>query len=411
MATFVRMPQKGLTEESAILSKWYVAEGDVIKEGQYLFAMETGKAAFEVEAESSGTILKLFAGEGDEVLVKKIICVIGNPGESFTLPDDEVSSVPASSDHAPPVAAAPSSAVRLTETPKDTPKESPPPALSTLAVAAKDTSGGGKISPRARRLALVQGLDYRGVSGTGPGGRVIEEDIKAALGSRPAQTLAASVSFTRSSAPSTDLFTIHARCDVSELLAYRERWNSANTPEDKLTVNDLAAFAVSRVLPRFPRVNAHFGENETLSFTHVNLGFAVNTPRGLFVPVVKNADSMSLVGLSREIKTLAGRCHDGEATSADPANGTCSNATFTLSSMGGWGADFFTPAINPPQVASLGLGTIEYGRKKTDAGFTDYPALPLSLAADRRLVDDACAAAFLKAVREGLEHFSLLLLL
>jgi len=399
------MPQKGLTEESAILSKWHIAEGDAVKEGQHIFVMETGKAAFEVEAESSGTILKIFAGEGDEVPVKKVICVIGNPGESFALPNDDVSSVPASSDHASPGVATPSPAVHLTEMPADAPKESPPPAHPDPAAAVKDAGGGGKISPRARRLALARGLDYRGIRGTGPEGRVIEDDVKAALAAYPPQPSAAGVPLIRIPLHGAALFTIHAHCDASELLAYRERWNVANAAGEKLTVSDFAAFALSRLLPRFPRINAHFHEHETISFAHANIGIAVNTPRGLFVPVIRNADAMSLAALSRERNSLIACCGEGTARAADFAD-----ATFTLSNMGGWGAEFFTPAINPPQTAGIGLGTIEYRRKKTDLGMADYPALPLSLAADRRAVDDGAAAAFLKALCEGLECFNLLLL-
>jgi len=201
-------------------------------------------------------------------------------------------------------------------------------------------------------------------------------------------------------------FTMHAHCDVSDLLSYRERWNSVKPKEEKLTINDLVAFAVSRHLPKFPYMNAHFYENETRLFANVNLGIAVDTPRGLLVPTVRNAGEMSLAGLSREIKTLAGKCQEGKAMPVDLADGT-----FTISNIGAWGVDFFTPVINPPQTGILGIGAIEYRRKKTaSAGFVDYPALGLSLTVDHRAVDGAPGAAFLKALCEGLENFSLLLL-
>ena len=342
MATFVRMPQKGLTEESAILSKWYVAEGDAVKEGQYIFTMETGKAAFEVEAEASGTILKLYAGEGDEVPVKKVICVIGNQGESFVLPDDGVSEAPAQ--EAPPQKRAEAEAPVRGATAA---AENPGPANQKTGAPVHEekphAAPVSRISPRARRLALVQGFDYSGLSGTGPGGRILEEDVKAALASR---TAGAPRAHALQVAPhSAAQFTIHAHCDASELLAYRDRWNAAK-PQEPRTINDLVAFAASRILPRFPYMNAHPDETQTLA----------------------------------------------------------------LADMSAWGAGFFTPLVSPPQAGSLGLGAIEYRRKESPAGMTDYPALPLSLTVDLRAVSDVQAAAFLKAMCEGLEHFSLMLL-
>jgi len=391
------MQQRSLTEEVSILSKWYVEEGGVIKEGQYLYALETGKATFDVEAEASGTILKILASEGDEVPVKKIICVIGNPGEAFVLPGEEGSKEEFSQRHkgtekegasGKPVGAPIPAAAALPVV------AASPVAAVPLAASGEAVQGKTGISPRARRLALARGLNYSGISGTGPGGRILEEDVKAAL--------AAAV---HSSAQSVAQFTIYAHCDASELLSYRERWNTVKGPEI-LTINDLVAFAVSRLLPRFPYLNAHFCENETLTFSHVNLGISVETPQGLLVPTVKNADTKSLVGLSREIKTLADRCHGGGATPLDLADGT-----FTLSNMDAWGVDFFTPILNPPQTGILGVGTIEYRRKKGPLGMTDYPALALSLTVERRAVAGASAAAFLKALCENLENFCLLFLM
>jgi len=355
MATFVRMPQKGLTEETALLSKWYAAEGDTIKEGQYLFSMETGKAAFEVEAETSGTILKFFASEGDEVPVTKIICVIGNPGESFVLPEDDIcggtaqetppqrrAELPAGS--APPVSAANLSAASLSAA---IPAKENAESANQKAGAHKEKTpsrSAPRISPRARRLALTQGLDYSSLDGSGPNGRILEEDVKAALDAHTAGTPRART--VRSVSHNAAQFTIHAHCDAAELLAWQERWNAAK-PQEARTINDLVAFTVSRLLPRFPYMNAHPNETPTLP----------------------------------------------------------------LSDMSAWGADFFTPVINPPQTGALGLGTIEYRRKKTPAGMADYPALPLSLTVDLQAVDEVQAAALLKALCEGLEHFSLMLLL
>ena len=376
MATFVRMQQRSLTEENAILSKWYVAEGDLVKEGQYIYAMETGKASFDVEAEASGTILKILISEGEEVAVRTIVCVIGNPGETYVFPDDDA-----------PVGAAPEAAAPVAVAPA---VEKSPAELPVAPVAVEKTVAGRfLISPRARRLALAHGLDYGGLCGTGPGGRILEEDVIAALAAsalaasalaaRPAEVSIARATALPPSLQGTAQFTIHAHCDASELLSYCERWNSIKK-EPKQTVEDLVALAVNRLLPRFPCLNA-----------------------------------------------------DG---------------AFTILNIGAWGADFFTPIIYPPQTGILGIGAIEYRRKKTSlgmedsrrglhtpplcgdiracnprpipyennipccpaAGYVDYPALALSLTVDHRSVDDTSTKAFLKALCEGLENFSLLLL-
>jgi pyruvate dehydrogenase E2 component (dihydrolipoamide acetyltransferase) len=199
-------------------------------------------------------------------------------------------------------------------------------------------------------------------------------------------------------------FTMHAHFDASQLLSWRERHNQAMPPEEKLTINDLLAFAVSRVLPDFPRLNAHFHDGQTLLFSRVNLGIAVDTPRGLLVPTLRGADTKSLAALSLEIKTLAQRCREGKALPEDLSDGT-----FTISNIGAYSVDYFTPIINPPQTAILGIGAPGYERKKTAEGMTDYPAIYLSLTADHRAVDGAPGAAFLKALCDRLENFPLLL--
>jgi pyruvate dehydrogenase E2 component (dihydrolipoamide acetyltransferase) len=425
MATFIRMPQKGLTEESAILTTWHVKEGDVVREGQYIFSLETGKAAFDVEAEVSGTVLKLLANEGDEVLIKKIVCVIGSPGESFVLPDEGQAASTAAGGVSPrdqspnPAFAGIPGGVPAASGSSGFPES---PAAQSAAVPAR---GKVKISPRARRLARTRGLDYSRIRGTGPGGRIIEDDLKADISPQlttPAASGLPSFSAGACTAVPNDRirktiaanmcgslrtmaqFTMHAHFNASELLSYRERCNSAGPLEAKLTINDLLAFGVSRVLLDFPRLNAHFFDDQTLLFSHVNLGIAVDTPRGLFVPTVRNADTKNPAAISREIKSLAALCREGKASPFDLADGT-----FTLSNIGACNVDYFTPIINPPQTAILGVGSLDYKRGKTPAGMSDYPAMYLSLTVDHRAVDGGPGAAFLKALCEGLENFSLLL--
>ena len=461
MATLVRMPQKGLSEETALLSKWYVKKGDEVKAGQYLFALETGKATFDVEAEVSGTVLELIGNEGDEVAVTAVVCVIGTPGESYSL-DPAGSSVGAASPAdasretpgavappkpapAPATAAAPSAPAAAPSMPAAGSAAATAPAAPAAAAqgasAAAPTSAGPsvapgriRVSPRARRLAERSGISLEAVAGSGPGGRIIEDDVQAILRARPAgvaggaaapgvmaagpapagageytavpndrmrKTIA--VNMLRSLQGMAQ-FTMGAGFDATELLSYRTRYNEVNPEEHKLSINDLILFAVSRVVLDFPFMNAHYFEEETRRFVHASIGVAVDTPRGLLVPTVKMADELSLAEISARVKDLAARCRDGKA-SADELSG----GTFTITNLGAAGVDFFTPVINPPQTAILGVGGIDYKRKKTAQGMEDYPAISLSLTVDHRAVDGAPAARFLQTLVRELENFPLLL--
>jgi len=388
MAEYVRMPQKGLTEESAILSKWYVKTGDRVKPGQLLFALETGKATFDVEAEVEGTILERIGEEGDEIAVKTVVCVIGTPGESYAL------------ENAPDRREGTVSPEKI------------------------------RISPRARRLAEQNSVRIEDLTGTGPGGRIIEEDVQAVLIKKEAS---AESSFKEmSSRAATDVevfecipiggirktiagtmmqslhgmaqFTITASFDATELLAYRERYNASHADSTRLSINDCILFAVSRVILDFPYMNAHSTDVEILRFKEVNLGVAVDTSKGLLVPTLRNAEDKSLATISAEVKELSGKCREGRISPEEISSGT-----FTVTNLGAFGVEFFTPIINPPQTGILGVGTIEYKRKKVPAGMVDYPAMGLSLTVDHRAVDGAPAARFLKALIEELEQFPLLL--
>lgn len=414
MAEFIRMPQKGLTEESAILSKWYVKKGEAVKIGQLLFALETGKATFDVEAETAGTVLELRGSEGEEIAVKAVVCVIGKPGEVYSLSGAGGSS---------PVTAAVAVQAQASGATAG--------AAETVRARASERPEAGslRVSPRARRLAEKNGLTLAGVAGTGPGGRIIEDDVKAALEKIPGQPFpaAATQAFAGMSSgdytavPNTTMrktiaanmlrslqtlaqLTMTSSFDASELLSYRERHNEARPETERLSINDLLVFAVSRVLLDFPYMNAHFSGEELRLFNHVHLGIAVDTPKGLLVPTVKGADLLSLAEISSAIKALAVRSKEGKIGPEELAGGT-----FTISNLGVYGIEFFTPVINPPQTAILGVGKIEYKRKKNAEEMIDYPAIGLSLTIDHRAVDGAPAARFFAALVAELETFSLLL--
>lgn len=428
MAVFVRMPQKGLTEESAILAKWYVKKGDTVKEGQYIFALETGKATFDVEAEVSGTVLELIGEEGDEVAVKAVVCVIGKPGESYTRDIPAGAAGPGVSTPEP-ASDVPGKAEPASPAAPVVPAMPDVPAASHADRASPD-SRGIRISPRARRLAALHGIAPAGIAGSGPGGRIIEDDIKAALGGAVAGGRPGTVTVSESrkspdgeykivlngrirrtiaanmmkSLQGTAQFTMAAFFDATEMLEYRERYNAANSREEGLGINDLVVYAVSRTILDFPFMNAHYSDEEMRLFTHVSIGIAVDTSGGLMVPVVKNAELKSLAAISSEIRGLAGKCREMKASPEDLSGGT-----FTVTNIGAFGVELFTPVINPPQTGILGVGCLDYRRKKTSAGMVDFQAMGLSLTVDHRAVDGAPAAAFLKALCTELENFPLLL--
>lgn len=447
--TFVRMPQKGLSEESAILSKWYVKEGDTVKKGDYLFAIETGKATFDVEAEEDGTVLQTIGEEGDEIAVKKVVCVMGPAGCSYRYSEGAAAQAPA--------AAAPAAA----------PAAPAAAAAPTVAPATAAELAAIHISPRARHMAEAKGIDYRFAKGTGPHGRVIQRDIEAMLFTGPYITDAAKpfatgteqgsglsgavttadLGTTKAAAPaapaaptapaapaaqaecdyevvrnshmrkiiaknmhnslSTMAQLTHNSCaDASAIQAYRARVKAGGEKAGlgSITLNDMVMYAVAHTILDFPELNAHYSDEEMKIFKTVNLGMAVDTPRGLLVPTIMHAEKLSLNELSAQAKELAAACQAGNI---DPAK--LSGASFTVSNLGAFGITSFTPIINPPQTGILGVCNIEYKVRMKNGQPEFYPAINLSLTYDHRAMDGAPASRFLQALGRNLENFDLLL--
>lgn len=408
-----------------------MAEGDV------LFSYETDKSAFDEVATVSGTMLAHLYSEGDVVACLENVCVIGEAGE-----DISAFTGGASAEAAPaPAAEAASEAAA--------PVAAPAAAASAAApVTAPAPSEGGRIfiSPRARALALKTGVDMTKVAPTGPHGRIIERDIEKALDGGFTAGVAAVEDFlagriTVTEAPEapaveavapaapeaeyTEIpmsgvrkaiarsmtaslsemaqLTLNASFDATDILAYRKKLKAA--PEDMnvggITLNDIVLYAVSRILPKYPYINANLTDNTIRSFTHANVGVAVDTERGLLVPTLRAADKMSLAEISAAAKSAAGKAREG-ALAPDEMSG----GSFTVTNLGSLGIESFTPVINPPQTAILGVCTT-VNRLRADG--TVYPAMGLSLTFDHRAVDGAPAAKFLKELCASLENFSLLL--
>jgi len=428
MADFILMPQMGVSEESALLSEWKVKEGDVIKLEQPIFGLETGKSSFEELAKYEGTLLKILVPAGEEVAVGAPVAVIGKPGAVFSVPGAAAPAAPAAPAPAAEVAAAPVAAA---------------PAAAAPAAAGAEVLA----SPRAKKLAAELGLDISKAIPTGPESRIIERDVKtlkatapAAAAAPAAEVAAAAVAETApavaaaaevAAAPEyteekisrirkviadnmhkslADMaqLTLNRTFDATAILEMRKQMK--NAPElglDKVTINDLVLFAVAKTLVEFPDINANFIGDKMRRFTHAQLGVAIDTPKGLLVPVLRDADTMSLKAISAKVKEYANACKDG-SLGADKLSG----GSFTVTNLGNLGIESFTPIINPPQTAILGVcGTTLRPRQKADGSVEFYQAMGLSLTFDHRVVDGAPAAKFLKAVADKLEKFNLILAL
>lgn len=435
MAEAVIMPRQGQSVESCIFSEWFVKKGDKVSKGDMLFAYETDKAAFEQEALSDGVLLATFAEEGDEIPVLEAIAVIGAEGDSIDefLPGGE--------------AVAAVSENKEVETPAKAEKTLIPEGEVTK----PDSNSKVGISPRARNLAKEEKLVYDNLKGTGPDSRIIERDILSAIKSQPKATplaksiaaeekialpskgsgvggkvLAADVKqmpsvtlandFTDKkisnirkiiaqnmyeSLANTAQLTLHASADARKMMAIRKvvKAKMVEGYAYNITINDMVSFATIRALIKNPEINIHFMGDSIRSFSNVHLGFAVDTPRGLMVPTVQSANHLTIEGLSVRIKELASACQNGNI---DPE--LFKGATFTMTNLGGFGIEMFTPVLNPPQAGILGVNTITQQPAQLEGGaFGFIPKIGLSLTFDHRALDGAPAARFLQEVVREIE--------
>ena len=432
LANPVIMPRQGQSVESCIITTWHKKVGDTVNEGDVLFSYETDKSAFDEKSLFSGTLLKILFEEGDIVPCLETVCFIGEAGE-------DVSSLgaPAAAEEkesAPEKAAEPAAAAAQ-------------PAAAAPAAAAEGIAEGGrvKISPRAKNLALKTGVDMTAVGATGPHGRIIERDINAALDRGAVGTVAAVEDFLagkiaapekaaeeaaanaaaniaaeyeevpmsgvrraiarsmHASLSEMAQLTLNASFDATALMEYRKalKAGAEEMGLGKISINDMVMYAVSRVLSDFPQINATLTDNTMRLYKHANIGLAVDTDRGLLVPTIFAADTMSLAKIAAADKAAAAKARDGALTPDEMSGGS-----FTVTNLGSLGIESFTPVINPPQVAILGV-CATVNRLRADGSV--YPAMGLSLTFDHRAVDGAPAAKFLKALCTALENFSLLL--
>ncbi len=421
MANGVLMPKQGITVESCILTKWNVKVGDVVKKGDILFSYETDKSAFDQESEFDGEVLALFCEEGDEVPVLTNVCVVGAKGEDYS-------------------ALAPNGA---TEAKKEDVKEETSETKVVEEVTASDASPvqavaseDGKIfaSPRAKNLANKLGVNLEDAVPTGPNGRIIESDVRKASvnPASKAQAVPATKTYTiadfkafkdekmpnirkviaksmLNSLSSMAQLTMTLTFDCTNILEFRKflKANQEKLNLPSITFNHIIIYAVSRVLKNHKDLNANLINGDTMRyFDHVNMGIATDTPRGLLVPTLFGADTLSLSEIAKQSKKLS---NDAIAGGINPE--LLSGASFTISNVGTMGIESFTPVINPPQTGILGVNALETRVKlgKNDE-VIPYTAMGLSLTFDHRALDGAPAGRFLKELKEYLENFTFNLL-
>lgn len=425
MASAVRMPQFGNTATSALLLAWRKAVGERVTTGEVLVEIETDKATLEVESPAEGLLLAQFYEAGAEVATMAAIGVIGAAGEDIE-------------------ALRPTSAT-APQPPAPEAQVSQPPA----------PTGGSRpaSSPRARKLAAARGLSLAALRGSGPGGRIIERDVQVATARRPRLTPVARAMLQQggyrappqgsgpggrirrsdlipapppaatqriplrgarrvtarrmlASLQTTAQLTLHAPADARALLALRRRLKSGAAGPDlsAVTLSDLLHFAVARTLPAHPALNARLEapgpaqqEAHILQYHHVHLGFAVDSPRGLFAPVIHHAGRLDLAQLAGEARRLARACHEGTLRPEE-----LEGATFTVSNLGAYGIESFTPILNPPQAGILGVGAIHLKAVEREGGVAFLPHISLSLTIDHQVLDGAPAARFLQALAQYL---------
>jgi pyruvate dehydrogenase E2 component (dihydrolipoyllysine-residue acetyltransferase) len=406
MASEVKLPRLGQGMESGTVVKWLKAAGDPVESGEPLYELDTDKVTQEVEAEASGVLLKIVVPEG-EVAVGTTLAFIGEAGESVEAPE----------------AAAPA------ESPTPAPEPEWRPAAAVAAVAAPAEHRDGeriKASPLARRLAREQGVDLAAVTGTGPEGRIVAEDVeRLAPGAAPAAAPAAvsaepprvvegvervpltsvrrTIARRLTEAWEIPVFQLVLSADMEAVNQLVERRRELD-PEERVTVTDVLVKVCAAALMRHRAVNVQFTDEELLVFPYANIAIAVATDRGLMVPVVHGAEHLSLAEVAAARAAIVGRARDGSLRREDIEGGT-----FTISNLGMFGLDQFAAVLNPPQAAILAVGATSERAVVRNGEIVARPMMTMTLSCDHRAVDGAPAAEFLETVQAMLEDLSLAL--
>ncbi|MEI5891963.1 2-oxo acid dehydrogenase subunit E2 [Bacillus cereus] len=395
MAVEVVMPKLGMAMKEGIITNWNIKTGDNVAKGELIASINSEKIETEIEAPADGTVLDIAVSEDEGVPPGTVICYIGKPNEkvdvheSTHVVEEKTSNIE----------------VQNVQHPEPYAKE-----------VAKQRI---KISPVAKKIARTENLDIKALVGTGPGGRITKADVLKALEIRvnvpevleqekenskviPVTGMRKAIANRmHASLQNSAQLTLTMKVDVTDLVDLHK--NMADTVQkrydNKLTITDFVSRAVVLALGEHKEMNSAYIDDAIHQFEHVHLGMAVALEKGLVVPAIRFANNLSLVELSKEIKNAAQKARAGSLNS-DDMQGT----TFTISNLGSFGIEYFTPVLNTPETGILGVGAIEhvpvYKGKKLRKG----SMLPLSLTFDHRVLDGAPAAAFLRTIKDYLEE-------
>ena len=445
MAVEVKLPRLGQGMEMGTIVRWLKSEGDAVARGEPLFELDTDKVTQEVEAETEGVLLKIVVPSG-EADVGTTVAVIGSEGEDVsalvageqggngdrasapststeteTQPESQPKPESKSEPTEPELQAQAESQPEAGEEPsnsllqgKQSPSEQVGPALPP-----RRTGERVKASPLARRIARERGLDLAALTGTGPEGRVIAEDVEQAGAAPAAPSVASAVpaaavgeveiveltSIRRTVARrlteawQAPVFQLSLTVDASELVATREQLvELLQEGKTKPTVNDILTRLVASALMRHRPVNALFVDGKIHRYPSANIGIAVATPNGLVVPVVRDADRKSVQEIAAVRSDLVSRAREGKLKIADLEDGT-----FTISNLGMYGIEQFIAVLNPPQVAILAVGSIE-DRPLAVGGELDIaPTMTMTITCDHRAIDGSEGAEFLRTLKALVE--------
>jgi 2-oxoglutarate dehydrogenase E2 component (dihydrolipoamide succinyltransferase) len=384
----MKVPSPGESITEVEIAQWLVADGDYVEKDQAIAEVDSDKATLELPAEVSGTIT-LKAEEGDAVEVGQVVCLIDTDGQP--------------AEGAAPAAEAPAEAA-----PKQEEKVAAPAATTTYAT--------GTASPAAKKILNEKGIAPSAIQGTGRDGRVTKQDaIDAvpAMGTPPAHgtrdTERKKMSMLRrkvaerlvSAKNETAMLTTFNEANMSPIFALRNQYKEAFKEKHGVGLGFMSFFtkAVVRALQEFPDVNSMIDGDHQIKFDYCDISVAVSGPKGLMVPVVRNAEGLSFRGVEAEIKRLAIRARDGKITVDEMTGGT-----FTISNGGVFGSMLSTPIINPPQSGILGMHNIIERPIAVDGKVEIHPMMYLALSYDHRIVDGRESVGFLVAVKEALEN-------
>jgi pyruvate dehydrogenase E2 component (dihydrolipoamide acetyltransferase) len=421
------MPQLGETVAEGKIVKWFKSAGDAVKPGENLFEIETDKTSMEVPATSAGTLLEIRFRVGEVAKVGAVVAIIGGAGETASAAPAAPAKAPAA---APRAAAAPVPAMQAATTPRTTPldpfREVRTPERN---FGPAKLSSGTFTTPLARRLAGERGIDLSRVTGSGPHGRIVAQDVERAAPAAPAMATAASVaqgkalyegvayeeipldSMRRTIAKrlaeakqTIPHFYLTADMDAGRLIAMREEANAAapvkdGSPAFKLSLNDFIIKAWAAALQRIPAANSVWAEDRILRFTHSDIGVAVAIDGGLITPVIRNAELKSLTTISAEMRDLAERARARKLKPNEYQGGSSA-----ISNLGMYGVREFSAIINPPHATILAVGATRRAPVEAEDGAVKFISqMTVTLSCDHRVVDGALGAELLAAFKTFVE--------